>query len=152
MSGTIFIISGLILTIIESRRHWKARQAALSWSIVYGSVINSDLKPYKRYNASGHGWLAFHSPIVSYRYTVNRKKYLCNQISFGLDVYDYDTAKKKLLTLSPRTTIAIYYDPEHPSNAVLEPRLKGNESFLFLGIALLMIGILAVTWIPLLEK
>lgn len=114
--------------------------AAKNWpsidGIVIGSVVgeNIDLEGDVLYTA-----------VVTYQYSVNGSSYVSHRITPGSDYYESSgTAKVKADQYPEGMIVKVYYDPNAPDKAMLEP-----EGFLGYGLGMMLFGgvIFAVIWI-----
>jgi hypothetical protein len=102
---------------------------ARNWPFVEGTVIGTQT------NSQGI------SRNFQYRYCVNGLEYLGARRSF----FDYNSsdgqrAYRVLAKYLPGSVVRVYYHPDDPEDAVLEPGAN-IVSFLFLALGLLVIGI-----------
>jgi hypothetical protein len=99
------------------RANYRDRQS-LQWPAVSGAVMQSEAQQY-RHGKSG-GWEA----NISYRYQVDERRYVGTRISLW-DPKGRRRTKYEVNTFAAnnpaRSTVTVYYDPQHPENAVLEP-------------------------------
>ena len=98
-------------------------EASKEWPSVEGVITHSDL--IKSRDSDGND---MYSANVQYEYSVENKKYSDS----GIRVSDAKTSvksnvKKTLRKYAVGTTVTVYYDPEFPNTAVLEP----GTGFLF---------------------
>jgi hypothetical protein len=98
------------------RANWHDRRS-LEWPAVSGTIMQCEAQYHRR---SGHGgW----SVNLSYRYQVNGQPYVGNGVSLWnpngggplREVNDF------VAIHPPRSKVTVYYDPQHPETAVLEP-------------------------------
>ncbi len=103
--------------------------ASSSWPKVQGQIIASDIK--RRHSDRGR---VIHTAKVFYKYSVNATKYSSNKISFG----EYNHAGRIVNLYRKGKTVWVYYNPEKPQIAVLEPGISW-DSFFLLGMGVLFI-------------
>ena len=98
-------------------------KASKEWPSVKGIITHAEL--IKSRDSDGND---MYSANVQYEYSVENKKYSDS----GIRVSDAKTSvksnvKKTLRKYAVGTTVTVYYDPEFPNTAVLEP----GTGFLF---------------------
>ena len=66
---------------------------------------------------------ALYSPLVRYKYSVSNRAFTGERICFGLDgmFAGYKFAQRYTQRYPVGSPVAVYYDPEQPSQSVLEP-------------------------------
>jgi hypothetical protein len=86
------------------------------------------------------GEITTFTPVVTYTYVVNGQTLQCDRVGFS------PTRNKKILAKYPKgNPVQVFFDPQHPSTAVLE---KGGSTrvMMFVGIAVIagswLVGIL----------
>lgn len=86
---------------------------------------------------------------IRYDYTVGNQRYLGTRVGFGdLSSANSSAAEAVLQRYIPGQQIPVYYDPDHPENAVLEPGFA-PEIWLPIGVGaffLLSGTVMAVWW------
>ena len=93
---------------------------SLNWPTATGTVLHSRVKSYTSYS-DGKSTEMYSADIV-YRYTVNTKTYTSSDISLGDHSSSSYGGMEKLIRLYPTGEIVtVYYDPNKPDNALLEP-------------------------------
>jgi hypothetical protein len=93
---------------------------------VPGAVISSVME-----TDTNGGDIATFTPVVTYNYVVNGQTLQCNRVRFS------PTRGKKILEKYPKgSRVDVFFDPQHPSIAVLE---KGGSTrvMLFVGVAVI---------------
>jgi hypothetical protein len=109
--------------------------AAQTWPTVTGEIIASKVK--KRHD-SEHGPVEY--PHVSYTYEVNGKTHHSSNIMAGGEIGGVNV--ESTLTRYPQgSKVTVYYDPQNPKDAVLEPGNKTISKGLWLMLALMNIFI-----------
>jgi len=113
----------------------------LNWLALEGVITES--KIIHRSAANGGGWRKMSR--IKYKYTVNNKSYVSDRIYispvdfFKNQVYAKSYAKK----YKNNQTVKIYYNPESPSNSVIE---KGINMRVYLTLAVGLFFILVAFW------
>lgn len=118
-------------------------KASKSWPSVQGRVTQS------KEEISTDGSRA----VVVYDYRIGDKQYSCGRVSFGQYGYSRDQCAGSIVDRYPKGgTVRVYYKPDEPDVAVLEPGVSDGV-FLLIGVGsmiglfggFLAIGI-TVTW------
>lgn len=140
-----FIIIAVVFVVaaLRSRRQVSAAQ---DWPTVNGKVIYATVET--RHSHSSHGGTTTsYYPKVTYEYTVNGQRYQNSRISFGLEVGlgNYNAVLRKVATYPINSTVQIYYDPNDPSQTVLEKNSPSSKIFLFVGALIAVILICTLT-------
>jgi hypothetical protein len=151
MSGMIttivavpFVLVALGLAYMAFRSSRKAG-ISKSWPTTMGQIVSASVEA-RRSRSGSSGYSTSHYPQVIYEYTVNGQKYMGNHINFGSPIgYGFAGMAERIIVKYPiGGMVQVYYNPADPSQAVLE-RSGGASSKILLGVAALIIVILAVT-------
>jgi hypothetical protein len=115
-------------TILQNAR------ASASWPTAEGVISSSEVS----HSTDAEGGDSY-SPEVDYQYTVDGLPFSDSTIKFGENSYDRRrTAEEIAATYPVGRPVTVYYDPEEPDNAVLEPGVSGG-SYIVLGIGVIFI-------------
>jgi hypothetical protein len=129
--------------------------ASSDWPNVQGQIIRSFVTLETTWNGSGSSQTTrsrTYRPKIFYTYVVKNIEYNGERISWG----EYATADKADATVVtdkyPKgAVVQVYYAPDNPQLAVLEPGTHGIPwFFIMLGSVFLAIGLLMVKFFPLL--
>lgn len=148
----VVIFVGLIWTILF---YLVMRAIALgikskTWPQANGHVVNSVITGVK---PSETGMLVrTYRVIIQYKYTVNGTTYLSDLISYNDLVYQVVNkglrSKKGAIYLASKypsgSEIMVYYDPQNPNRAILEPGARDFNTILII-ITLGVMGILLIS-------
>lgn len=109
---------------------------AKNWPTVPGSVIDSQVTMH--YDDDGD---RMYGAAVSYHYSVDGLAYSSNKRTFA----DYNSsnrrrAEKIVAQYAPGTSVQVYYRPDDPEDAVLEPGTNATM-FLLLLVPLIFLGL-----------
>jgi len=109
---------------------------AKNWPTTSGSVIDSQITMH--YNDDGD---RMYGAAVSYQYAVDGLEYSSDKRTFA----DYNSssrqrAEKIVAQYAPGTAVQVYFRPDDPGDAVLEPGTNVTM-FLFLLLPLIFMGI-----------
>ena len=115
-------------------------QKSEDWPTVEGRVMSSKLKSHNnsRWNSITY------SVQILFKYTVQDKVYLSDKFSFEQTRSKDLTSVRRIVDGYPAGKyVQLFYDPDNPGVAVLDPRPKGRSYVLLgVGIALGLIGFL----------
>jgi hypothetical protein len=140
--GVAFIVGAWVAYTNFSKPMAEEAEATESWPTVPGVITSSEID---QYDSDG---TTMYSAEINYDFTVDDKPYNGNRISINSgnsSTSSIKEVKKDLQKYPVGAAVTVYYDPELPNNAVLEPGadfltyLIKYAPFLFgfLGIAML---------------
>jgi len=132
--GLIFIVGNFFLY-REIVRTQNRENATLIWPTVPGEITISKVN---RRHDSEHGYVEY--PHVSYTYEVNGKKHHSSNIMAGGELGGVKV-ESTLARYPLGANVTVYYDPQNPKDAVLEPGNKTISKGLWLMLALMNIFI-----------
>jgi hypothetical protein len=127
--GCVVPVVGMLgggLLIGMSILNGRKAKASMQWPSVPGAVVSSVMVT----DTNGADIATF-TPVVTYNYVVNGQALQCDRVRFS------PTRSKKILAKYPNgNPVQVFYDPQHPSTAVLE---KGGSTrvMMFVGIAVI---------------
>ena len=129
----------LIYQTIQSRKKADASQA---WPSTLGQVTEARVSRHTSTDADGDTSESF-TPLVRYRFQVAGQEYEGKKITFGFQQSFSNQAKAQaaLETFPVGRQVSVYYDPNNPSDAVLERKAGGSTLGLVLGIIFLVISL-----------
>jgi len=136
LSG-VAALSGLGLLVKATRDRIKSNRA-LAWPTAEGKVLDSRLREV--HDHDGTTWQAY----VLYEYTVNGASYRSDVLQLEAGSSSFTKGAQKTIARYPiGSVVPVYYNPEAPADAMLEP---GKMTwFVFLGgILFLIVGIAAL--------
>jgi len=120
-----FIILNSLVPLLARRFYRKTTQTARNsnnWPSVEGEIVSSSIGTRK----GGEGGI-YYEPLITYSYNVEGRDYQGNRVFIGHDLA-YDFGKKwteeKVSNYPIGTNMAVYYDPDSPELAVLEPGMN----------------------------
>lgn len=110
--GGIFIVAG-------AAAHWRSRRAC-AWPSADGEIVRSDLIEHR-----GDDWgdAPSYAADVAYVYHVDGTRYEATRIAFGYDSMRLPetVAAFKLRRYPLGARVRVFYNPQAPGDAVLEP-------------------------------
>jgi hypothetical protein len=136
-----FALAGLMLLAMLRVARRQVAEAS-GWKVTGGRIVSSTLEHYRAPigRGRGGGYATFYEPVVEYSYRVNGREYHSTQLSFGGRVAgSEELAAAKAAQYAAGSEVLVHYDPENPSNAVLD--LKVAYAAPFLVIALVFLGL-----------
>lgn len=125
---TALLIDGILLGIIYATRRGVTKAA--DWSSTMGTVISSTIEWRRR---SEGGSVAY--PSVQYNYQVMGQVLQGGRIMPGPPVGG-SGAKKVVARYPVGAQVMVYYDPNNPSDAVLERDMPGHIKWLWITLVL----------------
>ncbi len=139
-----FVIVALFLLIMALRSMRRAT-ASQSWVQTSGQIIASTLEARRSHSSSG-GYSTAYYPVVTYQYVVNGQMYQGSRINFGSPIGSgfAGIAQRWLARFPAGATVPVYYNPNDPTQAVLE-RSAGGSSKILLGVAVFILVMLVAT-------
>lgn len=124
--GIIFIVGGWLLYVHVGVPLAEEAKASETWPAIQGEITYSDIRE------SESDGTTMYSAEINYYFTVENKSYSGNRISLtsgNSSTSSLREVKKDLQKYPVGADVTIYYDPELPNNAVLEP---GADLFTYL--------------------
>jgi hypothetical protein len=101
-----------------------------SWPFTEGEIISSHVK--SRHGSDGG---TSYSAAVRYEYEVDGATYVSRTISFGSKLYFGRSSAQDVVAMYPAgEKVTVYYNPNHPKIATLEPGISVG-SFIVLGLS-----------------
>lgn len=112
--------------------------AAQGWPTTVGIIETVQVESFlsnerMRHQSETDGFISMHRyryfrPDIVYRYQVNKIDYRGSRISLGGRLYaTFDAfARRRVARYTPGEQVTVYYDPDNPAMAVLEPRAYGG--------------------------
>lgn len=117
--------------VVELHRFWFAMSSSL-WPWVRGRIEQVEI------GSGDDGGRVCHFAVVTYSYTVRKKKYESAFCSFAVpECLDEEELREKLVGIYKGKIHRVYYQRNDPSIAVLKPGVDGNYLAFLLGLLLL---------------
>ncbi len=121
---SLFLLVGLGVLIFGVLNYIKAKDSE-TWEKVKGVVISSEIS-----KSSSDGGTTYGADVI-YRYRVNKKKYKGDDVTVSeVSTSSYSRAQQIVARYPKRKKVAVYYDPDDPSDSVLERGVSGANWFL----------------------
>jgi hypothetical protein len=142
--GMLFVVAGIAFAFIGYTSYQSGMESK-NWPVANGSVIQSKIE--KRTETTGTGTskrkVVKSYAVVKYTYAVGNRDYQSSRITFGQSKDAYKTVSR----YPKGKNIQVYYDPENPAQAVLEPGGDKTMSIVFIGLGaiLLVMGLITAS-------
>lgn len=145
VGGLVLVFVGLgIFLLVRSRRDKEKAAQSLNWPSVSGKVIDARMLESTSTDSDGDSSTTYRAH-VQYEYEVAGTRYTNDKINVGMVVSTSATKKvqETLARYPAGATVKVYYDPNNPSDSVLEQKASSNLT-LILGIIFLGVGLCMV--------
>jgi hypothetical protein len=148
--GVIFFGLCSLWTVFLIFDNWRQANRAKGWPTVEGRVVASKADSYRTRGGSGtQGPLVtMYEPRVEYSYVVEGREYHSTQVSFGARVSTQarEAAAERAARYPAGAKVAVHYNPEHPTVAVIETGVAFQGATIvlaaiFLGLTVLFGGV-----------
>lgn len=142
--GLVFAAIGLF-ALIRGIVHYRTGKASAAWPTVEGKVLVATVDMSVSTDSDGDTSRTY-TPRVVYEYLVGGQQYSSDQVTIGA-TWNYPSQARAAAKLKYEAgqRVSVYYNPEKPSQAVLEPgSTRGAWGTLLIGIVFFAGGI-AVT-------
>lgn len=140
IAAVLMGLFGLIFAIVGIVANRKA-ELSKSWPTVQGQVLTSTIVQHESTDSDGASSTSY-EPLVEYRYSVIGSPLIGKKIAFGANQFTYNTAQKIISRYPPGAAVQVHYNPEKPSQSVLETKASGGTVFLVVGIGFIIAAFL----------
>ena len=139
----VFFILGVSLVLINFFARKKAQESA-GWPATSGEVIHSGVRRESSVDTDGDTSYSYY-PDIQYRFQVGGQVYTGDKISFGMRTgYGRSSkAQEKANQYPAGTRVHVYYNPQKPTEAVLDRAAKNSTVVLVVGGVFLLMGLCA---------
>ncbi len=119
--GLIFAAAGLFLLRQGFTEHRACRESR-NWPCVEGRITESTVQVTRRHHSTSY------SPQVAYTYSVMGQAYFSTAVTIGATrtFSSYAKVQARLAKYPLGQTVSVYYDPQQPAQATLEPGATGG--------------------------
>ena len=119
--GLIFAAAGLFLLWQGVKEHRTCRESR-NWPCVAGRITESTMQVTRRRRSTRY------SPQVAYTYSVMGQAYFGTGMSIGATrvFSSYAKVQAQLAKYPLDQAVSVYYDPQQPAQATLEPGVTGG--------------------------
>lgn len=137
-SGLLFVVIGAAFAFFGYRSYQLGKQS-LDWPVAKGSVIQSEIRESLRTTGSGTNkrTVTEHIPEVTYTYNVDGQSYQSSRITFG--AVNKLNAGNTVARYPKDKPIEVFYNPQKPDQAVLEPGAEPTSNLVFMGIGVILL-------------
>ena len=135
--GAVLFVAGGAIAIFIGKPILDNAKASESWPDVPGVVVSSDVVSKRGKDNT------MYSADIVYHYAVNGRDYTCSTVSFGGNYSSSSSqhAHKVTNKYPAGTPVQVYYQPEEPSTAALEPGATAMSYFaLGIGCVFVLVG------------
>jgi len=135
------LLGGLgVYLIIDAQRSRRKALQSQSWPVTKGVITQTDIR------AQEHDETIRYVPIVRYMYEVDGTSFEGRQITIGsgVEFNSHQKATEYLAKYPVETAVSVYYNPEKPSEAVLQQVAQKTSVGLVIGIVLVVITLCLV--------
>ncbi len=139
--GLIFAIVGGAIFFVFALPPLQYASTSKSWPTVPGIVSRSEVSVWKK-DSQTH-----YQPDIAYSYTIDGKKYSSSKITVGEPPLDNNVSKAKSVQAKYPVgkEVKVWYDPELPESAALEPGIKTGDIMLAsISILFFAVGLFAI--------
>ena len=131
--GLIVLIMGLLMTLVYGSMY-QADLKSRTWPSVPGRILSDRVE--KRRSHSRNGDSTFYMPKIQYSYQVAGADHTGEKIANAIF---YSQTRKGLDRLKKRypagIEVKVFYDPQNPTQSVLQPKTWSNLPSLLFGMA-----------------
>ncbi len=119
--GLIFAAAGLFLLWQGVKEHRACRESR-NWPCVEGRITESAVQVTRRHHSTSY------SPQIAYTYSVAGQAYFSAAVTIGATrtFSSYAKAQTQTAKYPLGQTVSVYYDPQQPAEATLEPGATGG--------------------------
>src|SRR3989344_4223740 len=126
--GLIFFITGIINIV----RGFSSK----NWPSVQGKIISSDIQIHRNIRQGSN-----YSSAILFEYFINGTRYFSNRVSFGGTSSKLISIQRVLVKYPIGTGVLVYYNPQKPQIAVIEPGVTFSTIiFTLVGIIFTIVG------------
>jgi len=143
--GVIFILVGM-MSAASAIKAWQRYHNSDSWIPATARIVSANISSRRGSKSTTH------FVNITYAYQAMGQSFQSDQFSFGSEGTGYDTynAAEKVLAKYPTgSQQMIYYDPNQPSQAVLERKYDFTGAILAVIVGLAGIGMIVYAYIQL---
>jgi hypothetical protein len=144
--GVVILVMGVVFVYIDNRRKKERGEGELDkWETTGGKIVASHLNQHeaRQENASGTHIDINFEPIIEYVYTVSEVEYRSEKVYPGEHVYFSQKAAQEVLDEHPLNKyVPVTYNPDNPSESMLEKRPETGDFIHVAGLVLTSFGVL----------
>lgn len=138
--GLLFAVVGYFVAFHFGKPILDNARASTTWPSVEGIIEQSSVSTTHR---SGKNKKTMYAAEITYRYTVEAQEYHCSTVAFGGN--GSSSSSQAAYALTKRypvgQAVPVYYEPQKPENAVLEPGVTWASYAVYgIGLVFLVVG------------
>ena len=144
--GVITLFMGIV-TFVPWTLNLSKSMETKNWSTTGGVILTSEISSHQESERDSNGhyrMVTYYSVNIVYQYIVNGFNYSCSRVSYSTfdSTSDHNEAQQLANKYSVGKNVTVYYNPNNPSEAVLETGSTNiTYVFLILGVILTIAGI-----------
>jgi len=144
--GVITLFMG-IATFVPNIINLNKGLESQNWNETEGVILTSEITSHQETNPDSEGHYeteTYYDVNIVYQYTVIGVNYSYHRISFSdfASTPNHNEAQQLVNKYPAGENVTVFYNPNNPSEAVLEPGITNtNNIFLIIGIILIIAGI-----------
>ncbi len=143
-AGVLFLMFGGIGVwfILRYQKNKQKAEQSVNWPKTMGTVIESRIAKHESEDEDGISTYTY-SPVVRFEYQVAGVDYVSNRIGIGsaVAISNRKKVEERIAQYPSGKAVAVFYNPQNPSEAVLEAGSTGKAE-LVAGIILLVVGLM----------
>ena len=140
--GIVLVFGGVgVYALYQTNRGRRLADESRGWASTFGTIVESRLGQSTNFGQDGP--TVSYYPIIKYEYSIGGQPFTGEKITFGLTETTARSAKAEqvLDTYPVDKQVTVYYDPNNPSDTVLERRAGGGAAGWVVGIVFLVAGL-----------
>lgn len=138
--GGLALIFGAVgvWVLVTYRRGKQKAQESAAWPSVMGKVLEAYVTSHTEIDSEGES-VEVYAPRVVYEYAVNGVSYRGDRLAVGPVATSRNrrSAEQEVARYPEGGEVRVFYNPQNPAEAVLQPRLQAGNAMLILGIIFL---------------
>ena len=134
----VLVVIGAFITSFTLLAVKRGKQSE-QWQKCEGKVVSAEVEEERRYDPED-GTSVYYYPRVHYEYQVGDKTYQGKKLKMLEASMSKKKANETIASFSTGSTVEVYYDPQKPEQAVLQP---GTQKFSYVFLVVGMLCILA---------
>lgn len=136
LAALFFVLAILgVWLLISTYQQQREFQASLAWPSTQGVVRDLRIEEHSQANDNGPDTVTF-EPVVVYSYTVHDKTYTSDRLSasapWGYSFGSPEEAAQFLEKYPLRMQLVAYYNPDHPSRALLDRTAPADPGIVYI--------------------
>lgn len=144
-----FFLIGLIpigfgvLLIVNGVRDRRKGAASREWPRTTGRIVSSSVRTQKVPNpGKGSPYINKFHPAIHYTYSVGNQPYQGSNYAIGYETQTLPQTNKIVERYPEGAEVQVHYNPQNPSEAVLDTGVSSGRNNLIMGIILVIFGLI----------